>query len=322
MTSKEKYKKLCVIEQSISIYSQHWWLDAVCGSCNWDVILYEKGGEIIGSLVYYTKNVKGLKYIAMPQLTQTGGIWLKDYNSPKTEKKLSFEKEVMLYLISELEKLPIVYYQQCFSPAITNWLPFYWKGYQQTTRYTYIIEDIRNPEKNFETFSHGKRKNIKKASEANLSIKFDLSSEKFYENHKMTLQKQGQKISYDYKLFSRIYSAVYENNSGRVIYADDSNGNIHAALFVIWDNSSGYDLISTIDPDFRSIGAANLLVYEVIKFLSDKVKSFDFEGSMIEDVENSFRQFGTVQKPYFSISKILTKNPILKMLINKKLNSL
>jgi lipid II:glycine glycyltransferase (peptidoglycan interpeptide bridge formation enzyme) len=164
----------------------------------------------------------------------------------------------------------------------------------------------------FQNFNHAKRKNIKKA-EKFLEVRYDLPAKKFYENHKMTLEKQNSKISYSFEHFNRIYSSAYAHNAGRTIYAVDSEDNIHAGLFVIWDKNSAYDLISTIDPTFRNSGGASLLIREIIKFISTKTDKFDFEGSMIESVEKSFRQFGAKQKPYFDITKIDSK--ILKTVL-------
>jgi len=45
------------------------------------------------------------------------------------------------------------------------------------------------------------------------------------------------------------------------------------------------------------------VIWEAIKFLVNKTRSFDFEGSMVEGIENSYRQFATTQKPYFLIEK-------------------
>ena len=59
----------------------------------------------------------------------------------------------------------------------------------------------------------------------------------------------------------------------------------------------------TITPEFRSSGATSLVFWEAIKLMSTKTKVFDFEGSMSENIENSFRQFGTTQVPYFRINK-------------------
>jgi len=129
----------------------------------------------------------------------------------------------------------------------------------------------------------------------------------------MTLKKQDAEISYSFEHFNKLYNSAYNHNAGRTIYAVDSDNNIHAGLFVLWDKNSAYDLISTIDPDYRNSGGATLLVQEIIKFLSPKTDRFDFEGSMIENVEKSFRQFGAKQKPYFDITKIESK--ILKAVL-------
>ena len=59
MTNKEKYSEFCQKEKNIPIFSKDWWLDAVCGENNWDVALVEKGGQIMASMPYYTKNIKG-----------------------------------------------------------------------------------------------------------------------------------------------------------------------------------------------------------------------------------------------------------------------
>jgi len=61
--------------------------------------------------------------------------------------------------------------------------------------------------------------------------------------------------------------------------------------------------MSGADPDFRSSGAQNSIHWEAIKHFYGKVKYFDFEGSMIENVEANFRKFGCVQKQYFHIYK-------------------
>ncbi len=304
MDNKEKYRVFCKTEKNIPIYSKDWWLDALCGEKNWDVVLSEKNNETIASLPFLVTSRKGFKLLGMPGLNQSLGPYIKYPDGQSYDKKLSYEKKVMTELIVKLPKFDI--FSQSFHYNVTNWLPFYWKGFSQTTKYTYVIEDLRNTEEVYNRFDRAKKKNIKKASKL-VSIKYDLSAEEFYKNHKMTLAKQGQSIEYSFNCFQKLYNACYENNAGKTIYAIDSNNVMHAALFVVWDSESAYDLISTIDPDTRNSGAASLLIYEMIKFTSSFVKKFDFEGSMIESVENSFRQFGAIQKPYFKISRTDSK---------------
>lgn len=310
MNKKSVYRDLCCYEKSIPIFSRDWWMDAVCGEENWDVILVEKSGQIVASLPYYfIKKGEKIK-ICQPMLTQTNGIWIRYPQNQKYSTRLSYEKKIIGEIVDQLERLPIINYNQNFKYNFTNWLPFYWRGFKQTTRYSYIVNDLTNVEKVFENFDHAKRQNIRKAEKI-VKIKYDLECDKFYENHKMTLKEQGEIISYPYELFNKIYNECYERNQGKVFYAVDELNNIHAALFIIWDENSAYDLISTISPQFRYSGAANLLVYEAIKYTSKYTKIFDFEGSMIESVENSFRQFGTEQKQYFNISKEYKKRSLV-----------
>lgn len=306
MNNKQKYHQLCEQETSIPIFSRDWWLDAVCGEENWDVALHEKGGQIVATFPYYVrKKALSLTVISMPSLTPFMGPWLRYPTSMSDYDRPTYEKQTFTDLIEQLPKFD--YFNQSFHYSIVNWLPFYWKGFQQTTYYTYSIDDLTDLDAVFGRFSHSKRKNIKKAEKI-VTVKFDLSAEDFYRNHEMTLQKQGKMISYSFDLFERIYGACYIQNAGRTIYAVDSEGNIHSALFVIWDERSAYDLISTIDPDFRESGSATLLIKEMIKYVAQKTERFDFEGSMIEGVEQSFRRFGTLQKPYFNLQKINSKS--------------
>lgn len=319
LTNKERYAVLCAQEPSICVYDQPWWLDAVCGADNWDVLLYEKGGDILGALPCYIKKKLGLRYITQPPFTQHNGAWIKYPAQQVESKRISWEREVLDALMDQVEHLGVCHYQQSFSPSLTNWLPLYWRGYVQTTHYTYRLPDIHDPEALFSAFQHNKRKNINKALKQGFQIGFDLPAEQFYAHHKSSLAKQGQTISYSLEEFQRMYDAAYQNNGGRTIWLRDGDGVLLCALFNLWDRQWGYDLISAIDPSSRNTGAPDLLVYRMLEYLSDKVRGYDFEGSMIEGVEESFRHFGAAQTPYFSIYKTYSRNVLLRAAIAKKL---
>ncbi len=308
MNVKDEYRFFCESVPDMPVFSMPWWLDVVCGKQEWDVVLVKRDDKIVASFPYYTWNEKGMQYILMPRFTQKMGIYIRYPEHQTTMARLSYEKEIMTEIITRLPCYD--FFCVNFDYRYTNWLPFYWQGFSQTTNYTYIIEDISNVEEVYRNFDRSKKKNIKKAQEF-IEVGFDLPCSDFYENHRMTLQKQGKKISYSYELFRDLYEAVYREDCGRVIHGCDQQGRLHAAHLVVWDKTSAYDLISTIDPDYRDSGASTLLVYKMIQELSDKVKIFDFEGSMMEGVENSFRKFGTVQKPYFQVFRRKSKRFIV-----------
>ncbi len=301
MSGKKKtYREFCAIKRNLPVFLYDWWLDAVCGDDNWDVCIVRPDNEIIAFMPYYLKKVMFFKISTLPQLTQFVGPWINYPENLKESNRSEFEKKMMNELINQLPSSD--YFDQNFHFSLTNWLPFYWKGFSQTTRYTYVIEDLVHSERVFANFSQGKRQNINKASEL-VEVKYDLGAEGFYQHHKDSLLKNKKQISYSFELFKRIYDASYSKECGRSIYAVDKNGIIHSALFVVWTKYSAYYLINSIDPDHKNSESASLLTWEIIKYLSDKTYRFDFEGSMIEGVERSYRQFGTVQKAYFNITK-------------------
>jgi len=298
--SREQYRKLCEKGADIPIFNQAWWLDAVCGKDHWDVLLVRNDHEIVASSPFCKTNKFGFKLIMQPKLMPFMGIWIKYPENQKYETKLSYEKKVLTELFDQLPYFDFFYQDLHYS--VTNWLPLYWRNYKQTNLFTYVIEDLSDLDNVYNNFSSPKKRNIKKAKTI-LKIKHDLSAKDFFENHKMTLRKQNKDIGYPFELFERMYTAGYENNSAKTFYAIDENNNIHGALFIVWDQNSAYDLISTFDPDFRNSGASSLLVWETIKYVSSRTKMFDFEGSIIEPVAESFRKFGAIQKPYHRIYK-------------------
>ncbi len=302
LSNKEKYRLLCQ-EKPIPLFMQAWWMDAVCcEGKEWDVLLYEKDGKIQGALVYHLLKKFGFKLVLQPELTQYNGIWIDYPDEINQEKKLSLEKKIMDNLNDQLEAKDIDLFDQKFHYSIKNWQPLYWKGYKQTTNYTYVIKGISDYEKAFENFSYAKKKQIKKSFDT-LSADFSISDDELYKFHSQCLNAKGKKITYSKDLLKSIYVSATYRKQAQIIGIRDNKNKLHAASLFVWDNQSSYNIITSIDPDYNASGASTRVIWEGIKFLSDKAKNFDFEGSMIEGVARSFQQYGTDQVPYFSIKK-------------------
>ena len=315
MTNKQKYRDFCKKEKDIPIFSKDWWLDSVCGKDNWDVVLFEKGGEIWGSLPYYKTKKAIFEIITMPKLTQTMGVYIKYPAKQKYYKKLSWEKEVMNNLILNLPKVD--YFSQNFDKRVTNWLPFYWAGFKQTTRYTYVIENIsiKDLENNFETDIRRRRR---KAYKIGIEVFESDDIEKFYELNSMTFLRQGIKIPYSFEFVKNLYTVCKQNDAVKMYFAKNSENIVIAANFLVYDDNSVYYLMGGIHPDFKDLGGMDIVQFESIKFALESGRAFDFEGSMIESIERYFRSFGAMQKPYFNISKINSKLLKIRQLIKNK----
>jgi hypothetical protein len=308
LSNKERYTEFCFFETDLPLFFRPWWLDKVCPEGKWDVLLFEKNNQILGIYPFFQKRRFGVfNLMTMPPYTPFLGPYLKYPENLKYFDRISFEKEVYNYFLNELPEFDLCI--QFFHYNFSNWMPFYWQNFKQTTYYSYIIENITDIEKVKSNFHSNKQQEIKKALNT-VKIKFDLPPEDFYFFHKKSLEKQNQKISYTSGFFKEIYEAAIINNSGKIIYACD-NRNIYSALFFIWDKNSGYNLITANDPDFKKSGALSLLIYEAVSYLRDKTKMYDLEGSMNENYEFSYRQFGGRQQQYFYITK--TNSFLLKI---------
>lgn len=300
MTDKEKYRSYCRQEASIPIFSKDWWLDAVCTEGDWEVALIENNGEIIASLPYYIKSKFGIKAITMPKLTQTAGIRIKYPREQKTESRLAYEKEIINKLVDKLPELPM--FRQNFHYSFTNWQPLCWRGFNQTTCYTYVIDDLSDLKTVFQSFSRTAKKNIRKAEKI-VKVSSDGSIEDFCEINKKIFERQGIGYPYSLDLLKRIDDACRENNSRKIFFAKDETGKIYSAIYIIWDTESAYLLMSGSETELRNYNCKTLLVWKAIEYASQVAKKFDFEGSMIERIAEYNRQFGAVPKPYHYIFK-------------------
>jgi hypothetical protein len=291
-------------------------LDTVVGINNWDVIIIERNNHIVASMPFIISRKNGLILIDQPKVTQFLGPWIKQ-TVGKEASRLSQEMELMSEIIENFPKFD--YFHQNWSPKLTNWLPFYWSGFSQTTRYTYRLALTTDHNLIWEELKSNIRGYINKAiSKNNLIIRSDLPIEDFIKLQKKTFARQNIPNPIPDALIKTLHYECTQRNSGIAMIAVDEIGRHHAGLYLVWDNNTAYYLMSGVDSDLRSSGAASLLLWEAIKFASNKVQYFDFEGSMIEPIERFFRGFGAKQTPYFSISKINSR----RLKIRNKINEL
>ncbi len=313
-TPLERYRALCEHESMVPLFCRPFWLDAACGPGAWDVALVDRGGSVVGALPYRLRVRFGFRLIEMPTLTQFMGPWLAYPAGQKTHTRLSFEKDVLSELIEQLP--PFDYFRQNFHYSITNWLPFHWKQFQQTTRYTYVLEDLTNLDALFAELRSNIKTDIRKAAKVVRVVESD-DVEKFYAVNRLTFDRQSRSPPYDLGLLQRLDAACRPRGCRRMLFAEDAGGAVHAAIYVVWDEQSAYYLLGGGDPKLRSSGANSLLLWDAIQHAAKVTRRFDFEGSMVEPIERFFRAFGAAQKPYFQITKIASRKMRLRRIVEE-----
>ena len=281
-----------------SLFEQPWWLDAVAPGA-WGAVEVSRDGNVVARLPYVTEKRLGLRGLNMPPLTQTLGPWLAPSEGKQTG-QLARQKELMTELIAGLP--PHDYFHQRFHYSISNWLPFYWSGFEQATRYTYVIEHLDDLDLVWAEFRSNARREIRKAQKR-VAVRTDLSVERFLDINTLSFKRQGLELPYSRELVWRLDVACAERQARRMFFAEDGQGRLHAALYIVWNEDSAYYLMSGIDPDLRNSGAMSLLVWEALQFAATVTKKFDFEGSVVEPVERFFRGFGGTLRPYSRITR-------------------
>lgn len=303
MQIKEEYKTICSREPTIPIFSQAWWLDAVAGD-NWNVVLAKKGNQVIGALPYVIQKKYGFTLLAQPGLTQTLGPWIKP-TQKSYPKKLAYEKDVLVELADQLPKCS--YYGQNWHCDQQNWLPFYWRGYDQTTRYTYRLPLAPGQEQLWKNLQQNIRGDIRKAGEREGVTVREGSLEEFLALNKMVFQRQNRPVPYSTEFVAGIDVAASTRNARDCLVAEGPDGKLHAGAYIVRSGNTAYYLMGGGDPELRSSGATSLVLWEAIIRQPEAVEVFDFEGSMIEPIERFFRGFGAVQAPYFHVSRSSSK---------------
>lgn len=300
MSNKDKYRLLCNTEKNIPIFSHDWWLDTVCGEKKWDVLLIEQKGKIQATLPLY---VPHSDIVSMPSYTQTMGPWFTASSSDtKYTTELGRRQELCKQFTEELKRYP--HFLQNFNYDITDWLPFYWAGYNQTTRYTYLLKNIRDHQAVWENMSPNIRRNIAKAqNKYHISVKKGIPLNEFLAVQAQTFDRQHVRIKEDTNVLKDLIATCRQRGQGDLWGGYDEQGHLHAAAFIVWQDRSAYYLAGGGNPVYRGSGAQSYVLWECLHFVSQFTTVFDFEGSMLPGVERFFREFGAIQTPFFTISR-------------------
>ena len=291
---------------SYNLFQEPWWLNAMAAG-EWDEVTVKRGEKVVARLPFVKRKELGTTWLLQPKLTPYLGPWL-HASEAKLTNRIAEEKELMQELIEKLPKFDI--FRQCFAPEVTYWLPFYWRGFSQTTRYTYRIPDLTDLAGLWAGLRENIRREIRKAQKS-IVVRSNLDIDSFARVWALTFARQGMRLPVGTELLHRLDNACEERGCRRMFFAEDAQGKIHAVAYVVWNADCTYYLMGGCDPERRNIGAGSLVLWESLAFASTVSREFDFEGSMIEPVERFFRAFGAEPISFSSVTKLSRRLGVL-----------
>lgn len=298
MHIRDLYQNFCAQAPDLPVFLQDWYLDAVCGEDQWDVVFARKGGLVVGILPYFIKRKGPWRYVAMPPLCKMMGPYLLPaFRTPRREMPLLKE------LIGQLP--PLAAFEQDFNYTAGNWLPFYWKGFRQTTRYSYVLP-LTDLQTLYENLAPDYRNNKIPKAAKRVSVHTGSDLALFFRVHNQSFERQGLRAPVSFAFLQRLDKALAARHARKIFWATDRDtGAVHSVAYLIWDQHTAYYLLAGDDPELRHSGAGILLIWEAIRYARETLglSTFDFAGSMIKPIERVRRQFGAEQKPYSRVKK-------------------
>jgi Acetyltransferase (GNAT) domain len=290
----------------MTMFHEPWWLDTVAPG-TWAAAEFVEGGKTVATMPYALSRKYGLCFISMPPLTQVLGPLEPDYGG-KYAKTLARQKDVYEGLIAALPRFDL--FRQSFHSGVTNWLPFHWRGFAQTTRYTYRL-DLQQPLDALWSGTQEKtRTDIRKAQRM-LTLREEDDPDRFAAILHKTFERQGMASPLDAALIRRLFEIAPRQVRFKAVSAVDAAGAVHGVALFLGDERCVYYLLGGADPALRSSGCQGLLVWAGIEWAAGFSRVFDFEGSMIEGVERFVRGFGARQQAYFQLTAMSRRMSVL-----------
>lgn len=299
MKPKEIYKAICAQEDSLPVFLQCWWLEAVC--TKWNVAVAFKGESVTGVWPYALEQRFTVTMLRNPALTPYLGPHIFFPPDIKESNKDRFEHEVVAELLEQLPDTDV--WHLSIQPGMKQAGLFKNEGLRNTVQQTFLLDLTPTEEEIFQNFREPLKPNIKRAqTELTITESPELIKELF-EFHRYTLEEKRVANHATLERMERLMKACLEHNSG-TIYAARTGDVIDALVWNVWDGDQSYYFMGSKNPDSESKRAISALLWHTIlesKKRGNKV--FDFEGSMDPGVERFFRTFCARRELYLVLKK-------------------
>lgn len=296
-TTKAEFRDFCAKSPSLPLFLSYDWMELISADREWDVVMEKKGEQIVGFFVFLLRKKLGKTFILNPVLTPFTGLWLDYPEGQKYASKIGYEKEIISALIDQLPKFAFLSIK--LHPDFQNGLPFHWKGFELTNRYTYLLTDLNDQEMLWSNCGESTRRQIRKGEKGLRVLESDHADQLF----EMLERNKKELLNFSPALLKNIHRHYAALGQCRIIEAQDENAAVHAMIMIVWDEHSAYYLAGCSEAQFKNSGAMSLLLWESIKHAGTVTRSFNFEGSMIAPIERFFRGFGGQLTPYSQVVK-------------------
>lgn len=292
VNSKSLYKSITDADETIPLFLNYYWVNAATNG-RFHALICRENNKNLAIFIIPLSNKNNA--IVLPKLTQYSGLfYLKDFSN---EKGIGKQHIIIEKFIEELKAFKKI--RLSFHHSILNLLPFIYNGFEVTLRYTYVLNFNSLP---ISSKLNQRRRNYVVSLQSRINVTFTEDLEWFYEKIKYFFKSRKLTLSYDFKTLEVIYDVLKIQNKCRILVCKDNNDEVCAVGLLIWDEFVAYPLVYSTNP-YAGNGYDSFILYKMMELSSKYVSIFDFEGSVVKNVERVYRQMGGLQKPYYVISR-------------------
>ena len=249
------------------------------------VLQFKEDVEVIAVMWVWESGKKLLNsLITPPFLPNCWLTFLNEYDKPAT--RHAKEKEVLKTLLSYVENGQWGYWKFDFPVEYIDFQEAIWKGTFPKTKYTYRILELKNWEEKIDSKLRNKLKRfsdfsfeVRAFSSEEMSVFMQSSAAKGVAHHELLLAFNALNSVYTFTVIAE--------------------GGEYQAFCAIADGVCYY-LVSSNAKNDNALSACGVK-FCIEESIRRGCRAFDFEGSMIPEIEVFFRSFGGDLLPYFSI---------------------
>ncbi len=285
--------------EKISVFNQVSWIDLYGDSLK-VYGCFEKGNRCIAVFFVVSEIQSRVSMLKTPPYIPHCGL-IHNNSASNAAKKMSNEKKVLAeiadFLSSRKEKITFL----AFPPEFIDMQPFLWKKFKVTPQYTYQMS-LGTSEADIE-----KRMSPERRNDVKRAIKEGISAERILDMvqvEKLIEKTFGRKKKdYDASFIHKILFD-FSNEENSAAFLSSKDGVPMAASFFIHNGDKAYYLLGGYDHEKGHAAAGALALSTGIKWCRENgIKTFDFEGSMLPEVERYFRGFGPDLTSYYLVHK-------------------
>ncbi len=261
--------------------------------------VFNKDGQAMAAFNLQRSRRAGLKLLSHPAFNQHCAMWRKRQASNPAKAVGEAKKLHALLAGHFLEQDGMIHL--AFPPEETDLQPWAWSGFKVVAQWTYRIELAQGMDAIRAGYEAEQRNGIKKSRSNGAEAEITTDKERVLACVRSTFARKGKGLDED--VAAAMMNAFLKEGSG-FAYVTTENGNDSAAAFCAHDGGTAYYLLGGVDKSHASGGAGAMAVDACIAHAQRLgLGIFDFEGSMLPEVERYFRTFGGTPVPYFTVNR-------------------